>query len=288
MIPNPIDVHCAEVGVKIKPGSLNVDFEIPSFICEIHSRSLYHNLFDVLGQWLYLKSIQKDLQFLIYTNEDTENFSFVDFLVKYCGAKRIEYSQEDESESYLAKCFFSFFRQNDVIKSSLSVGFSEKYKPLDTLSNNPKFDFYIISAFTELLIKFFDNLRDEFCPEIPHKKIFLADFSRAGGRDIGSRELNEIFKFFLDNDYEIIHQSDLNFVDQVRLVMSATDIASYTGSAASFSVCVKSQSNFILLNPWSGYRFPYTHMIRQNCNLRSYKATADTESLIKQLRKDQF
>jgi hypothetical protein len=71
MIPNPIDVHCVETEVKIKPGSLNVNFEIPSFICEIHSRSLYHNLFDVLGQWLYLKSIQKDLQFLIYTNEDT-------------------------------------------------------------------------------------------------------------------------------------------------------------------------------------------------------------------------
>jgi hypothetical protein len=283
-----IDIYCVETGVKIKPGSLNVDFEIPSFICEIHSKSLYHNLFDVLGQWLYLKSIQKDLQFLIYTNEDTENFSFVDFLVKYAGAKKIEYSQEDESENYLAKCFFSFFRQNDIIKSSLSIGNSEKYESLNTLSEKPKFDFYIISAFTKLLVQFFNNLRGEFCPETPHKKIFLADFSRAGGRDVSSEELNEIFKFFEDNDYEIIHQSNLDFVDQVKLVMSATDIASYTGSAASFSVCVKNQSNFVLLNPWSGYRFPYTHMIRQNCNLRSYKATADTESLIKQLRKDQF
>lgn len=267
-----IDSYLHEYVVFERPGSgPEVYFDEECFIFNVSSLSYYHGLIDVLGHYLWLKSLFPNLTPVFLSTSETPNtegfgsphvYPFMRHILNLLGDPPI----------YVAENYrkLSFRRLRYVVNCEdyfMKHAFAPEIITQDQ-SNVPAYQYACAHHAREFLISTIRPLAN-----MP-KKIFLAttvekiNFVGMPGsieraeRQFDANDYLLLEKFFEEKNYKVIYPEQLSMQDQMAYIRHADVVVALTGSNSAHSLYTKDGGTFILANFNTRYRFPHSRLVK--------------------------
>lgn len=228
--------------------------------------SLYHSLFDEIGQALYLKQLLPELRVLaVYY--DPEPGKLMQSLCKMFGfeimKQRIpKYQQIKVKNLVWLRNPSNVWLKREMQKQKLKLPIFTEASWQNIVGPTLR------EAFKDKII----------ASESPNKKIFLQippGKWKDSGRNFLSKDVLMIEKFFKNKGYLIVDPMKIPFRDQVSLVANSTHLASLAGSNSAHSVYAKEDAIFVMINLSEKYGFAHSNVLRLNCDGRYIRGNID-------------
>lgn len=254
-----------------------VNKDQPVCLFNASSYSLYHVIFEEIGQALFLKKDIPNLQIIAFYSKANGVSDLARSLLEPFNISLMSHPIEDYSKISIPKLFYYRYGNSPFL-----------VKKLGETGSRLESAIVMHRRYTPYLREAFRKFRDK--SRAPHNlKIYLKSlpkvpdlkYNPGDQRDYSPENIHKLEKFFKGRGYAILDPLSVSFREQVRIISRAKVLVSLSGSNSAHAIWLDSDATFFLMTLNSKYNFPHDDVIKNSCNL--IYLTDDIDSLIHRL-----
>lgn len=283
-IKSILEISENQIAVKISNPLVEVEDVVSPFmvsLCGFHNspapeqetiifipliEQYFHNFFEVFSRLMLLKEKGENFKVALVRDDEIQNGIFLSLIKNHPGAVRnavhvkdffiykdIEFicvSSEEAKNMSAAHTFLFFYKdkktEKDISRRKHTIFYKESPYGLTKF-----LDFMTHLVFLENV----DILRKSF-PQYAMQDQYKIFISRSKAKDRRYEQEKDFEKMVIDLGYKIVHLEDINIIDQVALVQSASHIICPYGSAL-VNASLSSNTKILSVNYTPEYHVPH-------------------------------